>query len=67
MPEIEKPLKSANMNEVVSEWDAKFVDLDQEMLFELILAANYMDIKSLVRFVLGRLTAYAAAFTCFPC
>jgi len=46
--EIEKPLKSANMAEVVSKWDAEFVDVDQEMLFELILAANYMDIKPLL-------------------
>jgi len=46
--EIEKPLKSANMNEVVAGWDADFVDVDQELLFELILAANYMDIKSLL-------------------
>jgi Skp1 family, tetramerisation domain len=35
--EIEKPLKSANMNEVVSQWDADFVDVEQELLFELIL------------------------------
>jgi len=46
--EIEKPLKSPNMAEVVSQWDAEFVDVDQELLFELILAANYMDIKSLL-------------------
>jgi S-phase kinase-associated protein 1 len=46
--EIEKPLKSANMKEVVSDWDAEFVDLDQERLFEVILAANYMDIKPLL-------------------
>jgi len=46
--EIEKPLKSANMAEVVAGWDADFVDVDQELLFELILAANYMDIKSLL-------------------
>ncbi|KAJ1448738.1 Skp1 family, dimerization domain-containing protein [Pelagophyceae sp. CCMP2097] len=48
MSEIEKPLKSANMHEVVQEWYANYVDVDQELLFELILAANYMDIKSLL-------------------
>jgi S-phase kinase-associated protein 1 len=48
MTEIEKPLKSANMSEVVQEWYANFVAVEQETLFELILAANYMDIKSLL-------------------
>ena len=36
------------MSDVVSEWFANFVNLDQEVLFELILAANFMDIKSLL-------------------
>jgi len=48
MEEIEKPLKSANMHEVVDEWYANYVAVEQEILFELILAANYMDIKPLL-------------------
>lgn len=32
----------------ISEWDARFIQVDQEMLFEIILAANYLDIKSLL-------------------
>ena len=48
MAEIDKPLKSSNMSELVDEWDAKFIDKPQDIIFELILAANYMDIKSLL-------------------
>ena len=36
------------MHEVVQDWYANFVAVDQELLFELILAANYMDIKPLL-------------------
>ena len=32
----------------ISEWDAKFTEVDQATLFELILAANYLDIKPLL-------------------
>mmetsp|Transcript_24924 Transcript_24924/g.25142 ORF Transcript_24924/g.25142 Transcript_24924/m.25142 type:complete len:179 (-) Transcript_24924:207-743(-) len=48
MTEIEKPLKSANMMEIVQEWYANFVNVEQDVLFEMILAANYMDIKPLL-------------------
>ncbi|KYK57852.1 SKP1 component [Drechmeria coniospora] len=32
----------------IEDWDQKFMQVDQEMLFEIILAANYLDIKPLL-------------------
>jgi len=32
----------------IDDWDQKFMAVDQEMLFEIILAANYLDIKQLL-------------------
>eukprot|EP00921_Rhytidocystis_pertsovi_P002842 GHVQ01004785.1.p1 GENE.GHVQ01004785.1~~GHVQ01004785.1.p1 ORF type:complete len:168 (+),score=29.56 GHVQ01004785.1:152-655(+) len=46
--EIAKPLKSSNIADAVCAWDAKFVDVDQAMLNEIIVAANFMDIKPLL-------------------
>lgn len=36
------------MSDVVQQWYAEFVNMDQDMLFDVILAANYMDIKPLL-------------------
>jgi S-phase kinase-associated protein 1 len=46
--EIEKPLPSNNFNECVEAWDFQFIDLELDLIFEIILAANYMDIKPLM-------------------
>lgn len=40
--EIEKPLKSAIMTEVVSAWDAAFIEVDQELLFGLLLVGSIL-------------------------
>jgi S-phase kinase-associated protein 1 len=48
----EKPLKSKNMNEIVTDqWDADFIDrigVEKKSLYDLILAANYLDIQPLL-------------------
>jgi S-phase kinase-associated protein 1 len=51
-PIIEKPLRSKVMKDVCPhKWDAEYVDKigdTRQQLYDLILAANYMDIKSLL-------------------
>ena len=47
-PEIEKPLRSASLGDVVSPWFAQYIDLDQATLFDIILASNYLDVKPLL-------------------
>ena len=56
--EIDRPLKSANMREVVAEWDADFVEVDDELLFDLILAANYMDVKPLLDLTCAKVASF---------
>ena len=45
---ITTPLKSIRIEEIVQEWYADFVNVDQTLLFELVTAANFMDIKALL-------------------
>lgn len=56
-PEIEKPLRSNNMSDVTTPWYAEFVNLEQDVLFELILAANYMDIKTLLELACAKVAS----------
>ena len=46
---INKPIHSTHMNELVDEFDSTYIDcLSQLQLLKLMLAANYMNIKSLL-------------------
>ena len=46
--DIPKPMPSANLNEVVDEWDVNFINsFEIDNVFDLINASNYLDIGSL--------------------
>lgn len=44
MDEIEKPLKG-KIEDVICEFDKKWLEVDQNMLIQLIMASNYMNLK----------------------
>lgn len=45
---IATPLQSMIMSEIVQKYYADYIKVDQVMLFELVTAANFMDIKPLL-------------------
>ncbi|KAK8138220.1 Skp1 family protein [Apiospora sp. TS-2023a] len=47
IPNVTEPVLRKRTTEI-EEWDQKFMQVDQEMLFEIILASNYLDIKPLL-------------------
>lgn len=47
-PEIEKPLRSNDLKDVTTEWYANFIDHDDDTVQDIILAANFLDIKELL-------------------
>ena len=55
---IEKPLRSNKMEDIVDGWDAFFIDVGDEELFDLILASNYMNIPSLIDLSCAKVATY---------
>ncbi|KAI9346204.1 putative negative regulator sulfur controller-3 [Obelidium mucronatum] len=47
-PEEDKDNAPIRRGDDIEEWDAQFIKVDNEILFEIILAANYLDIKGLL-------------------
>jgi len=55
---IESPLKSTNMKELVDKFDASFVDdIDLDTLMQMLLAANYMDVKTLLELICAKVAS----------
>lgn len=48
MTPIQTPLKSSKLEDLVQSWYADFVKVDKNVLFDLVAAANFMDIKPLL-------------------
>ena len=47
-PAIEKPLRTSNLAELIPLWYSQYIDLESETLFEIILAANFLNIPCLL-------------------
>lgn len=45
---VSEEKKEEKRTDDICEWDLNFMNVDQPTLFDLILAANYLDIKSLL-------------------
>jgi S-phase kinase-associated protein 1 len=57
MNEIKIPLRKDKLSEIVQTWYSEFCNVEKDVLFDLVAAANYMDISPLLD-----LTTLAVAF-----
>ena len=48
MKNIDKPLKSTNLDECVTKWYSDFMNMSKEDVFNMVMAANYLDNKPLL-------------------
>jgi len=55
MREIIKPLQTTDMKSLVGEWDANFMDMEVDRLLDLTLAANFLDIPTLLDLSLAKI------------
>jgi S-phase kinase-associated protein 1 len=60
MKQIQKPIISNNMRDMVDEWDVNFIDSfdTKNGIFEIVRAANYLEFPSLLDLGIARIAAY---------
>ena len=62
-PQIDKPLRSNELSDIFGPWYAEFVNLEQEVLFNLILAAKFMYIQSLLELACAKVASLIKGMT----
>ena len=55
--EIRQPLPKKDFKNIVDSWDYNFIDLQNETIFEIMLAANYMDIRPLLNLTCAKIAS----------
>src|SRR5690606_22235405 len=55
--ELEKPLPTADLASLVDDWDANFINVDQDMMFQVLLIANYLDIQPLLHLMCAKVAS----------
>ena len=55
--EIEQPLPSTNMSYVSDQWHADYINIETEALFDLVNAAQYLDIQPLMELACAKLAS----------
>jgi S-phase kinase-associated protein 1 len=61
---IPKPLYSTDFkNNGISEWDVSFIDVGTDQVFDLLTAANYMDIQSLLDLAAAKVASLIKGLT----
>ena len=59
IPPLARTRLSTRFNELVDDWNAKFVNVENDTLFDLIQAANFLDIKPLTELACAKVASAA--------
>lgn len=54
---IPRPLKNSNLRNTVGSWDADFVECELDLVFDILLCANFMSIQSLLELCCAKIAS----------